>query len=198
MLNEFIGRYRDVLPELTDSQIAALEAHLVLLERWNRTVNLTAIKSRGEAISKHLGESLFLAAHLPQGSLNICDLGSGGGFPGIPVAIARPDCKVTLVEADVRKGVFLREASRKLANVSVLTARFESVPGEFDWLISRAVNLFKTFRGPVCHHAAFLGKVEGGSAKRSVAAGFEWRQIPIPWEPDNVLSLGSPRTASGS
>jgi hypothetical protein len=139
------------------------------------------------------GGAPFLAAHLPEGALGVCDLGSGGGFPGIPVAIARPDCDVALVESDVRKGVFLREAARKLRNVTVVTERFEEMEGEFDWLIARAVNLSKTVGGPKCGRAAFLGSLEGiGSrnTKRSVVAGFRWRTVPVPWEPSGVLSLG--------
>lgn len=190
MLNSFVVEYQAFLPKLDADQIGALEAHLDLLERWNRTINLTAIKSREEAISKHLGESLFLAAHLPAGTPSVCDLGSGGGFPGIPVAIARPDCQISLVEADVRKGVFLREASRKLPNVRVLTSRFEDLEGEFDWLISRAVNLSKVSGGPLCRNAAFLGNVESGAKKRTQAGRFRWRTELIPWNPASFLSLG--------
>jgi 16S rRNA G527 N7-methylase RsmG len=190
VLSSFLAEYQESLPKLDSHQIGALEAHLELLERWNRTINLTAIKSREEAVSKHIGESLFLAAHLPSGTLDICDLGSGGGFPGIPCAIARPDCRFTLVESDVRKGVFLREASRKLPNIRVLTQRFESLEGEFDWLISRAVNLSKVNGGPICRHAAFLGVVESNSKKRTQAGRFEWKMVSIPWNPTSFLSLG--------
>ena len=192
MLDAFLAKYQNELPALTRGQIGALEAHLDLLERWNRTINLTAI-GKSEAVSKHLGESLFLAAHLPMGPVTACDLGSGGGFPGIPVAIARPDCQISLIESDMRKGVFLREASRKLPNVRVVSARYETIQGDFDWLICRAVNLFKTFHGPKCAHAAFIGGSESGpvgSAKRSAGAAFRWRTTPIPWDSAGFLSIG--------
>jgi 16S rRNA G527 N7-methylase RsmG len=192
VLDSFLGQYREVLPTMNASQIAAFGSHLDLLEHWNQTVNLTAIKRKNEAVSKHIGESLLLAAHLPKESVTVCDLGSGGGFPGIPLAISRPDCKVTLVESDLRKGVFLREASRKLPNVTVLSQRFESVMGEFDWLVSRAVNLNKTFGGPVCRSAAFLGIIsEDEITKRTLAAFYEWCKVPIPWDPASYLSLGT-------
>jgi 16S rRNA G527 N7-methylase RsmG len=193
VLDSFLSKYREWLPHLTGEQIAALESHLTLLKRWNRTINLTGIKVRQEAVQKHVGESLFLAAHLPAGPMHICDLGSGGGFPGVPVAIARPECRVSLVESDIRKGVFLREASRSLANVSVLSQRFESLVGEFDWLISRAVNISAIFGGPVCHRAAFLGVVEPaktGITKRTVSSLYRWRMIPLPWDSASVLSIG--------
>ena len=191
MLASFLARYPAAFPPLSAGQVAALEAHLALLEHWNRTINLTSIKLQSEAIQKHLGESLFLSAHLPFGPLRICDIGSGGGFPGIPVAIARPDCAVTLVESDVRKGVFLRETSRKLLGVKVVTQRFESITGEFDWLISRAVNLSKTFGGPKVPNMAFLGAelLEAGT-KRSLASMYNWRSIPVPWDPSSFLHLG--------
>ena len=190
MLNSFLAEYQAFLPTLDSQQIAALEDHLDLLERWNRTINLTAIRSREEAVSKHIGESLFLAAHLPPGTLSICDLGSGGGFPGVPVAIARPDCQLSLVESDVRKGVFLREASRHLPNIRVVTQRFEALQGDFDWLISRAVNLSKIVGGPNCLHAAFLGTVESDSKKRTQSGQFRWRTVAIPWNESSFLSLG--------
>ncbi len=196
MLKDFVDEYRDQLPPLSPAQLASLEAHLELLERWNRTINLTAIKGKQQAISKHIGESLLLAAHLPEGALRVCDLGSGGGFPGIPVAIARPDCKVALVESDMRKGVFLREASRELANVTVLTQRFELVPGEFDWLISRAVNLFSTFGGPKCERVAFLGSDDwlaagnGKITKRTRFCKFQWERVAVPWDAGSFLYVG--------
>lgn len=191
MLTSFLAQYADSLPALSPEQVVALEAHLALLERWNRTINLTSVIRKNEATAKHLGESLFLAAHLPPGPLRICDIGSGGGFPGVPVAIARPDCTVMLVESDVRKGVFLRETSRKLPGVSVKTARFEAVTGDFDWLISRAVNLAKTSGGPKANNMAFLGAaVIDKGPKRSLASAYRWRSLPVPWDPSSFLHLG--------
>src|SRR5580704_17440976 len=108
--------------------------------RWNKTLNLTAIRNREEAIERHYCESLFLGARLPAGALRIADIGSGAGFPGLPVAVLRPDCSMTLIESHQRKAVFLREASRKVLNVRVLAKRAEDVDEEFDWVISRAVS----------------------------------------------------------
>ena len=196
MLANFVAEFQSFLPVLNPGQISALEAHLALLERWNRSINLTGIKARNETIRRHVGESLFLAAHLPAGVLRICDLGSGGGFPGIPVAIVRPDCEVSLVESDVRKVVFLREASRNLRNVRVVTGRFESVQGEFDWVVSRAVNLATVFGGPVCANAAFLGFVvesASGGTKPNLAVAYDWEQFALPWDLASFLSVGARR-----
>src|SRR5579862_3703661 len=84
---------------LRDAQIEALFRHYEALVRWNRVLNLTAIRDQVEAIQRHYFESIFLAAHLPKEPLRIADLGSGAGFPGFPVAVVRPDCHVSLIES---------------------------------------------------------------------------------------------------
>jgi len=117
-------------------EFPALKTHYDLLQRWNKTLNLTRIDS----IERNYGESLFLGRHLPPGALSICDIGSGAGFPGFPVAILRPDCQVTLIESHQRKAVFLKEASRGIPNIRVLAKRAEDVQERFDWAISRAVS----------------------------------------------------------
>jgi 16S rRNA (guanine527-N7)-methyltransferase len=124
---------------LSDSQLDQLEAHFEALTKWNVRLNLTRIRELKESVQFHYCESLFLARSLPAGSHRIADIGSGGGFPGIPVSIFRPDCQVTLVESHQRKAVFLREASRELKNVRVISQRAEEMTETFDWLISRAV-----------------------------------------------------------
>ena len=129
-------------PELTQSQIAQLYAHYELLIRWNQRMNLTTVKPGPEMVIRHYCESLFFAAHIPStdAQLSVLDLGSGAGFPGIPMAILRPDWRITLVEASQRKAVFLRESSRHLRNVSVLAERMETVSVQSDWVVARAVD----------------------------------------------------------
>src|SRR6266853_1771414 len=127
--------------DLSDSQIAQLHEHYELLQRWNRKINLTSIPSGAEAVIRHYCESLFFGANLPiTEKATIADLGSGAGFPGVPVAILRPEWTVALIESHQRKAVFLREASRGLGNVVVLANRAGDVEGSFDWLVSRAVD----------------------------------------------------------
>ena len=127
--------------ELSEEQLARLEAHYQLLLRWNRRLNLTRIESVEEAVRLHYCESLFLARGLPEGRLRVADVGSGAGFPGFPVAVWRPECEVTLVESHVRKAVFLREASRGLENVRVFAGRAGDLGERFDWVVSRAVRV---------------------------------------------------------
>ena len=133
--------FQELLPPcLTSNQRDALEAHYTLMMRWNTRLNLTRIVSLEEVVQNHYAESLFLSSKLPAGPLRIADVGSGPGFPGIPIAIARPECSVTLIESHRRKAVFLREATRDLSNVRVLAVRAETVSEQFDWIVSRAVN----------------------------------------------------------
>lgn len=180
---------REFLPAVSDRQAAALQAYIELLLRWNKTINLTAVRDFPGAVRKHVAEGLFLASRIPESAVSVCDVGSGCGVPGIPVAILRPRAAVTLIESDVRKGVFLREAARELGNVRVVTARFEDVAGDFDWLVSRAVNLSAIRRGPECERAAFLGGESIGDAAGLVVR-FSWTRSPAPWEGGGFLWVG--------
>jgi 16S rRNA (guanine527-N7)-methyltransferase len=105
-------------------------------------MNLTTVKPGPEMVIRHYCESLFFAAHLPAAKaiISVSDLGSGAGFPGIPLAILKPNWRVKLIESSQRKSVFLRESSRHLENVSVVASRMESVSGHSDWVVARAVN----------------------------------------------------------
>ena len=127
---------------LSEVQIVQLYTHYELLIRWNQRMNLTTVKAGPEMVIRHYCESLFFAAHLPAGGsgISVLDLGSGAGFPGIPMAILKPDWRVTLVESSQRKAVFLRESSRHLPNVSVLAERIESIALQGEWAVARAVD----------------------------------------------------------
>lgn len=128
--------------QLSESQIDQLYGHYELLLRWNERMNLTTVRPGPEAVIRHYCESLFFAAHLPAAGdgARVLDLGSGGGFPGIPMAIWKPSWRVTLVESHRRKAVFLRESARALINVSVVSARFEEISTTGDWVVARAVD----------------------------------------------------------
>ena len=177
---------------LKPEQIAALEAHYDLLLRWNRVLNLTSIDSLDGAIERHYGESLFVGVHLPLRALRIVDIGSGAGFPGLPVAVARADCTVTLVESHQRKAVFLREATRHLPNVQVLAQRAEKVDQRFDFAISRAVSYadLALVLGKLAHSAALLT----GSEEPPQDLDFQWTEsLPLPWGKNRFLRIGVSR-----
>ena len=120
-----------------------LLAFLALLEKWNRVYNLTAIRAREDMLTHHLFDSLVLAPHLDRAApANVLDVGSGGGLPGIPLAIVRPALPVTLIDAVAKKTAFLTQAKGELglANLSVVTGRVEDyrAPGGFAAIVSRA------------------------------------------------------------
>lgn len=114
---------------ISEGAAARMLQFLDLLLQWNRKVNLTAIRSREEAVEAHLVDSLAAVPAL-EGAGSVVDLGSGGGFPGIPMAIARPDCQVTLVDAVGKKVGFLKAALAQLGlrNGRAVHARAEGRP----------------------------------------------------------------------
>jgi 16S rRNA (guanine(527)-N(7))-methyltransferase RsmG len=124
---------------LSPAQLDHLEKHYELLVRWNQRLNLTRIRSLEEVVRFHYCESLLVGRRLPSGSFRIADVGSGAGFPGIPVAVLRSESRVDLVESHQRKAVFLREAARDFPNVQVLARRAEDCQNGYDWMIGRAI-----------------------------------------------------------
>lgn len=126
-----------------DALAPPLLAYLALLDRWNRTYNLTAIRDPREMVTRHLLDSL--AMHSFVGDETLADLGTGPGLPGIPLAIAKPQLRVTLVESNGKKARFLREAVRTLGltNARVAESRAEALdePAAYDALTARALDV---------------------------------------------------------
>ena len=131
---------------LSAEQVKQLHEHFLLLQLWNRVMNLTRIATMEQAVERHYAESLFLAAHLPLGLRGVADIGSGAGFPGIPVAVAHAELRVWLVESDLRKAAFLREASDLCSNVCVQAIRGEALAEPVEFLIARAVRPSEVIR----------------------------------------------------
>ena len=125
---------------LADSAPSRLLQYLTLLAKWNRTYNLTAIREPSRLVSHHIMDSLAVLPHLQCAS--VADVGTGAGLPGIPIAIARPDWRVALLDSNHKKAAFLRQAALELRldNIQVVTERAENwQPAEkFDVVISRA------------------------------------------------------------
>ncbi|MET0224838.1 MAG: 16S rRNA (guanine(527)-N(7))-methyltransferase RsmG [Dokdonella sp.] len=124
--------------DLPEAAIGRLLDYLALLTRWNATYNLSAVRDPLEMVTRHLLDSLAIAAHVSGATL--ADLGSGAGLPGIPLAIVAPQRAVSVVDSNGKKTRFLRAAVRelKLDNVRVVESRVEAVEGIFDCITARA------------------------------------------------------------
>ena len=132
-----------------------ISMYIDVLLHWNARINLTAIRDPEEIVARHFGESLFLARYLfpaDRGSSpaarrprpTVLDIGSGAGFPGLPVKIWAPEISLTLVESSHKKAAFLREVSRKLTftDINVMTVRAETVTTHAEVVTLRAVERF--------------------------------------------------------
>jgi 16S rRNA (guanine527-N7)-methyltransferase len=176
--------------ELSEPQIERLREHYELLTRWNKVLSLTSVRTLAESVERHYCESVFAAYHLPEDSVSVADVGSGAGFPGIPIAIVRPQSRVVLMESHRRKAAFLKEASRDLTNVRVTGERAEDVAERFDWVVSRAVRY-----SDIAAALKKLGRnaeLLTGEVQAADLSGFEWREpIRLPWGERRYLWIGS-------
>ncbi len=124
--------------DLDKSTIERLLDYVDLLLRWNAAYNLTAVRDAGEMVTRHLLDSLAVLPHVTGNTL--ADLGTGAGLPGIPLALAKPELEVHLIDSNGKKARFLREAVRhlQLSRTHVDECRVEAVTGEFDCITARA------------------------------------------------------------
>jgi 16S rRNA (guanine527-N7)-methyltransferase len=173
---------------------STLADYLTLLEKWNRTHNLTAIREPAQMVSHHVLDSLATLAHLgPDPALRLIDVGSGGGLPGIPLAIVRPGWSVCLLDSNHKKAAFLRQAiiELELENVDVVSQRAESYspPTRFGVAISRAFSDLPSFA------AASTGLLAPGGrlvAMKGVYPHEELQQLPSDVRVMDVTELRVP------
>lgn len=130
-----------------DMQVLLIQRYIEVLLRWNEKLNLTAIREPLEILYRHFCESMFGAGVIPVDKGRVADIGSGPGFPGIPLKIVRPDLELFLVESNIKKGTFLAEVVRELelSQSRVLISRYEELSEELaplDWVCSRALGEF--------------------------------------------------------
>jgi 16S rRNA (guanine527-N7)-methyltransferase len=184
-------RALDLAPSLSEP----LLAYLALLDRWNRTYNLTAIRDPGEMVAKHLLDSLAMHPFATAGTL--ADLGTGPGLPGIPLAIASPQLQVTLVESNGKKARFLREAVRtlQLSNARVAESRIEALdlPAAFDAITARALAtlpLILELGGHLLKPQGRLLAMKGALPADEIAA------LPPGWRVERVVPLDVPGLAA--
>jgi 16S rRNA (guanine527-N7)-methyltransferase len=169
-----------------------LLAYLALLQRWNRTYNLTAIREPQEMVGKHLLDALSMHRHLA-GVASIADLGTGAGIPGIPLAIACPAVQVTLVESNGKKARFLREAVRvlPLANARVAESRAEALDmaDGFDAITARALATLADIVRVGGHLLRPGGRL---LAMKGVVPDEEIAELPAGWRLQAVHPLAVP------
>ena len=194
-------RFPEALQRELDAGLAALQleptlatpllAYLALLDRWNRTYNLTAVRDPADMVARHLLDSLAMLPFVGEGAL--ADLGTGPGLPGIPLAVARPQLQVTLVESNGKKARFLREAVRtlQLRNARVAESRIESLdePAAYDAITARALAtlpLIVELGGPLLKPAGRLLAMKGARPDEEMAA------LPDGWRVDGVHRLVVP------
>jgi 16S rRNA (guanine527-N7)-methyltransferase len=177
------------LPKLATGRLLD---YLVLLAKWNRVYNLTAIREETKWVSHHLLDSLAVVPHLPAGRL--VDVGSGAGLPGIPIAFACPDRQVTLLDSNQKKGAFLTQSSTELAltNVKVVIERAESYRPvtTFDVVISRAFSSIADFirlAGHLRTPGGVLVAMKGARPDAEIA------QLPDPWKAKAIIPLQVPQ-----
>jgi 16S rRNA (guanine527-N7)-methyltransferase len=138
--DQLLSAALDIGIALSDHQTMQLLTYLDLLEKWNNAYNLTAVRSRSEMLSRHLIESLAISPFIS--GQKVVDVGTGAGFPGMPLAIANPAVQYTLLDSNGKKSRFLWEVKRALmlTNVEIETVRVESwLPTKrFDAVVTRA------------------------------------------------------------
>jgi 16S rRNA (guanine527-N7)-methyltransferase len=133
-----------------DDQVLQIQQYIKILLTWNEKINLTAIRDPLEILYRHFCESMYAAEAIPLKKGRLADVGSGGGFPGLPLKILRPDLQVFLVESNIKKVTFLAEVIRELGlkGAQVLARRYEELGEEvapLDYVCSRALGEFPVF-----------------------------------------------------
>jgi len=187
---------------LNGAQLEQVSAYLDLLLRWNARINLTAVRDPEGMVTRHFGESFFAARQLvaAESRLGALDLGSGAGFPGLPLKIFAPALALTLIESSQKKAAFLKELVRTLAltGVDVFVGRAEAFPATADLVTLRAVERYERALGMAAHLvssggrlALLIGSTQGARTPQLLPA-FVWpAPIAIPQASARVLLVGT-------
>jgi 16S rRNA (guanine527-N7)-methyltransferase len=175
---------------------ARLLDYIELIAKWNKVHNLTAVREPEEMVTLHLIDSLTIVAHIAQGA-RVIDVGSGAGLPGIPLAIAREDLHVSLLDSNHKKAAFLRQAKGELhlENVEVIADRVENAGKQmsaeklFDVVVSRAFSDLPDFVVAARHLLAPNGRM---LAMKGVYPYEEIAKLPATMLLDKVVPLTLP------
>jgi 16S rRNA (guanine527-N7)-methyltransferase len=198
--------------QLTAKDYECISIYIDILQRWNARINLTAVRNEEEIVTRHFGESFFAASNLfpgrggEEGELKepgtrkvvarstVADIGSGAGFPGIPIKLWAPSVALTLIESNHKKAAFLREVTRflRLTGINVQSARAEHIDQTFDFVILRAVERFTDIL-PI---AAGLLASSGRLALLISSSQFEQASSVLPqliWQPPLPIPMSDSR-----
>jgi len=185
--------------------IQPISTYIDILLRWNSRINLTSIREPEDLVTRHFGESLFAARHLfpaaGEGTaITLADVGSGAGFPGLPIKLWAPGISLTLIESNHKKATFLREVARvlTLTGIDIRNVRAETLAqSSFDVVTLRAVERFETIL-PVAaglvslsgRLALLIGSAQSSEA-RAILPSFSWSDpLSIPLSDTRILLVG--------
>jgi 16S rRNA (guanine527-N7)-methyltransferase len=191
------------LPSRIDGLADKINAYIDILLRWNRRISLTTVTDPVEIVRFHFGESLFALQLLQDEKSRLADVGSGAGFPGLPLALALPSLEATLIESNTKNCAFLAEVIRAtgIKNALVFQGRMESMnsgPAQFDFITSRAFGHFDELLPWTRKHLTRGGKLLlwlGDVDSRQLSSRKEWHwqsPLPIPGSSRRVLMSGTP------
>jgi 16S rRNA (guanine527-N7)-methyltransferase len=192
---------------LSGQQVLYIQQYMKILLTWNEKVNLTAIRDPLEILYRHFCECMYAATAVPVENGRLADVGSGAGFPGIPLKIMRPELQIFLIESNMKKATFLAEVLRtiELPDTRVLVSRYEELGEEvtpLDYVCSRAVGDFEPFlawaaseRIAAKQVILWIGGRDLDQARKG--AEWEWREpIAVPHSLRRYLLVGSRKSAN--
>jgi 16S rRNA (guanine527-N7)-methyltransferase len=193
--------------QVSDLQVQQIQQYMSLLLKWNESMNLTAIRDPLEILYRHFCESMYGSTVLAVDHGRLADLGSGGGFPGMPLKIIRPDLEVCLIESNVKKATFLAEVVRELGlnGARVLVSRYEELGEEvapLDVACSRALGEFSSFLDWAASDLIRARKVVlwvGGRDLDEIRANERWiwdEPVQIPQSLRRFILVGSRKDES--
>ena len=204
LLKPFLGEYA-----LSTDQLESISTYIDILQHWNARINLTAIRDPDEIVTRHFGESFFAARHLfPNCSapsalkaFDVADVGSGAGFPGIPIKLWVPGISLTLIESNHKKATFLREVTRALTltDIDIRNTRAESLTGKsFDVVTLRAVERFEStlpiaanLLKPTGQLALLIGSSQT-STTQAILPSWTWHEpVSVPASNSRIVLVGS-------
>lgn len=190
-------------------QCAQIRAYISLLLKWNRSISLTSLIDEDEILKFHFGESVFALSAIKGIIGRLADVGSGAGFPGLPMRMFEPAIQLTLIESNAKKSVFLHEIVRELSleNIEVIRSRFQEVAApphaKFDFVVSRALGLYRNLLdwsasvlAPGGKVILWVGKDDADDIMRD--SKWEWSPpIAIPASRRRYILSGSPPRDAG-